>query len=87
MKQLALFVDTLRCEVDDALLVEEVMAVDGVIAVDVDLVKETIRLAYDDGKTSRDELMQFLGFFGLRPSAHPVAPALAATALAARTRA
>ena len=71
MRKLDLHVETLACEVDDAYLVEEVMAQEGVLAADVDLQAERVAISYDENLVSKASILQFLRFFGLTPA--PVA--------------
>lgn len=67
MKRLALRVDTLGCEADEHDVLDELLAHDGVLAAEIDLVRETLALAYDERKTTKTEIMDHLRFFGIAP--------------------
>ncbi|HET6406233.1 MAG TPA: hypothetical protein VFH78_16485 [Candidatus Thermoplasmatota archaeon] len=67
MKRLALRVDTLACEADETQVLDDLLAHDGVIAAEIDLVRETLSLAYDEHKTTKSEIMDHLRFFGISP--------------------
>jgi len=72
MKRLALRVDTLACEADDSTVLDDLLAHDGVIAAEIDLVKEKLSVAYDERRTTKTALLDHLRFFGI--VAAPVAP-------------
>ena len=65
MKRLSLHVDTLGCEADEAAVLDDLLAHDGVLAAELDLTRETLALAYDDARTSKAALMDHLRFFGI----------------------
>lgn len=67
MKRLALRVETMTCEADEADVLDELLAHEGVLAAELDLERETLDLAYDEGKTTRAALLDHLRFFGLAP--------------------
>jgi copper chaperone CopZ len=67
MKKLALHVDTVRCEADETDVLDELLAHEGVLAAEIDLRKETLRLSYDERKTTKSALLDHLRFFGLAP--------------------
>lgn len=71
MKRLAIHVDTLGCEADETVVLDDLLAHEGVLAAELDLVRETISVAYDESKTTKTELLDHLRFFGL--VARPVA--------------
>ena len=73
MKRLALRVETMTCEADEAEVLDELLAHDGVLAAELDLDRETLDLAYDEGKTTRAALMDHLRFFGLAPRVETLA--------------
>ena len=73
MKRLALRVDTLACEADETQVLDDLLAHDGVIAAELDLVRETLSLAYDETRTTKSELLDHLRFFGLAPITEKVA--------------
>lgn len=75
MKRLALRVDTIACEADETTVLDDLLAHDGVIAAELDLVRETLSLAYDEQKTTKSELLDHLRFFGLAPVIEKVARA------------
>lgn len=65
MKKLALRVDTIACEADDATVLDDLLAHDGVIAAEIDLQREMLSVAYDEQKTTKTALLDHLRFFGL----------------------
>ena len=65
MKRLALRVDTLACEADDSTVLDDLLAHEGVIAAEIDLVQERLSVAYDESKTTKAALMDHLRFFGI----------------------
>jgi hypothetical protein len=67
MKRLAIRVDTLACEADETTVLDDLLAHEGVIAAELDLLRETLSLAYDEKKTTKTALMDHLRFFGLSP--------------------
>ena len=75
MKRLALRVDTIACEADETTVLDDLLAHDGVIAAELDLVRETLSLAYDEQKTTKSALLDHLRFFGLSPVIEKVARA------------
>ena len=75
MKRLALRVDTIACEADETTVLDDLLAHDGVIAAEIDLVRETLSLAYDEQKTTKSALLDHLRFFGLSPVIEKVARA------------
>ena len=72
MKKLALRVDTLSCEADEHDVLDELLAHDGVLAAEIDLERETLRLAYDEEKTTKSALLDHIRFFGLAPRGESV---------------
>ena len=73
MKRLALRVDTLGCEADETVVLDDILAHDGVIAAQLDLQRETLDLAYDERKTTKAALLDHLRFFGIAPRAEALA--------------
>jgi len=67
MKQMSLRVDTLSCEADESIVLDELLAHDGVLAAEIDLQRETLALAYEERKTTKSALLDHLRFFGLAP--------------------
>lgn len=67
MKRLALHVDTLGCEADESVVIDDLLAHDGVLAAEIDLVQETLAVAYDERKTTKAALMDHIRFFGISP--------------------
>jgi hypothetical protein len=67
MKRLALRVDTISCEADESDVLDELLAHEGVLAAELDLREETLRLSYDEQKTTKSALLDHLRFFGLAP--------------------
>ncbi|HVL49712.1 MAG TPA: heavy metal-associated domain-containing protein [Candidatus Thermoplasmatota archaeon] len=67
MRRVALEVDTLRCEADEAAILDEVLAQEGVLAAEVDLASERVSLAFDEHVTTKAALLGHLRFFGLTP--------------------
>lgn len=65
MKRMALRVDTLSCEADESDVLDELLAHDGVLAAELDLQQETLRVSYDEHKTTKSALLDHLRFFGL----------------------
>ena len=72
MKRLALRVDTIACEADETTVLDDLLAHDGVIAAELDLVRETLSLAYDEQKTTKTALLDHLRFFGLVATPRPL---------------
>lgn len=77
MKRMSLRVDTLSCEADESDVLDELLAHDGVLAAELDLQQETLRLSYDERKTTKTALLDHLRFFGLTARGESV-PARAA---------
>ncbi len=75
MKQVALNVETLRCEADEADVLDEILARDGVIAAEVDLRNERVSIAFDEMVVTKTELLSHLRFFGLAVRREAVARA------------
>lgn len=73
MKRLALRVDSLACEADESDVLDELLAQEGVLAAELDLREETLRVAYDEKRTTKTALLDHIRFFGLAPG-----PSLAA---------
>ena len=71
MKRLALRVDTLSCEADETIVLDELLAHEGVLAAQLDLELETLDLAYDEGRTTKAELLDHLRFFGIAAATRP----------------
>lgn len=67
MKKLALRVDTMSCEADEAVVLDELLAHEGVLAAEIDLARETLAVAYDERKTTKTALLDHIRFFGLSP--------------------
>lgn len=67
MKKLALRVDTLSCEADESVVLDELLAHEGVLAAEIDLARETLAVAYDERKTTKTALLDHIRFFGLAP--------------------
>ena len=65
MKRLAIHVDTLGCEADESLVLDDLLAHEGVLAAEIDLARETLAVAYDEHKTTKTALLEHLRFFGL----------------------
>lgn len=65
MKQIALDVDTLRCEADEADVLDELLAHHGVLAAEIDFPNERVHIAYDEAVVTKGELLGHLRFFGL----------------------
>jgi hypothetical protein len=65
MKRLAIHVDTLGCEADETLVLDDLLAHDGVLAAEIELSRETLAVAYDERKTTKAALLDHLRFFGL----------------------
>lgn len=72
MKKLALTVETITCEADEGVVLDELLAHDGVLAAEIDLARETLAVSYDERKTTKAELLDHLRFFGLTPRAATV---------------
>ena len=72
MKRMSLRVDTLSCEADESVVLDELLAHDGVLAAEIDLQQETLRLAYDEQKTTKTALIDHLRFFGLTARGEPL---------------
>ncbi len=68
MKQMSLHVDTLSCEADESVVLDDLLAHDGVLAAELDLQQEMLRLSYDERKTSKSALIDHIRFFGLSPA-------------------
>lgn len=73
MKRLALRVETLSCEADETVVLDELLAHEGVLAAQIDLQQETLDLAYDERRTSKAALIDHLRFFGITPLREAVA--------------
>ncbi|MHB8604444.1 MAG: hypothetical protein ACYDCK_04245 [Thermoplasmatota archaeon] len=73
MKRFSLAVETLRLEADESIVVDEMLAQDGVLACELDLANERVALAYDEDVTSKGDLLNTLRFFGLTPRAEVAA--------------
>ena len=73
MKRLALRVDTLACEADESTVLDDLLAHEGVIAAEIDLSRETLSVAYDEGRTTKTALLDHLRFFGLVAVPTPMA--------------
>ena len=67
MKRLNLRVDTLGCEADESVVLDDLLAHDGVIAAEIDLASETLAVSYDERRTTKSELLDHLRFFGIAP--------------------
>jgi len=65
MKRIALHVDTLGCEADESVVLDDLLAHDGVLAAEIDLARETLAVSYDERKTTKSALMDHLRFFGI----------------------
>lgn len=65
MKQMALNVETLRCEADEADVLDDLLARDGVIAAEIDFRNERVSIAYDEALVTKSELLVWLRYFGL----------------------
>lgn len=65
LERVALDVDTIRCEADEDAVVDALLARDGVVDAEVDLLNERVRLRFDPGVTTRDSLVDALTFFGI----------------------
>ena len=65
MKRLAIHGDTLGCEADESLVLDDLLAHEGVLAAEIDLARETLAVAYDERKTTKAALLDHLRFFGL----------------------
>ncbi len=65
MKRMALQVDTLGCEADESVVLDELLATDGVLAAEIDFDQETLSVAYDEHATSKAALLDVLRFFGI----------------------
>lgn len=75
MKRLALHVDTLSCEADETVVLDELLAHEGVLAAQIDMQRETLDVAYDERKTSKAALLDHLRFFGIAPVSEALARA------------
>lgn len=67
MKRLALHVDTLGCEADESIVLDDLLAHEGVLAAEINLERETLAVAYDERKTTKTALLDHLRFFGIAP--------------------
>jgi copper chaperone CopZ len=67
MKRLNLRVDTLGCEADETVVLDDLLAHDGVIAAEIDLATETLAVSYDERRTTKSALLDHLRFFGIAP--------------------
>jgi copper chaperone CopZ len=67
MKRLAIHVDTLGCEADESVVLDDLLAHDGVLAAEIDLARDTLSVAYDERKTTKSALLDHLRFFGIAP--------------------
>lgn len=67
MKRLALHVDTLGCEADESVVIDDLLAHEGVLAAEIDLDQETLAVAYDERRTTKAALMDHIRFFGISP--------------------
>lgn len=65
MKRVALDVETLRCEADEAEVLDELLSREGIIAAEVDLENERVSVAFDDALTTKLDVINSLRFFGL----------------------
>lgn len=73
MKRLQLAIDTLACEAAEDVVLDELLARDGILAAQLDLEHESLSVAYDEKLTTKSEVVDFLRFFGIQPVARPVA--------------
>ena len=67
MKRLQLHVDTLGCEADESVVLDDLLAHEGVLAAAIDLARETLAVAYDEQRTTKSALLDHLRFFGIAP--------------------
>ena len=67
MKRLALRVETLGCEADETVVLDDLLAHEGVLACEIDLARETLSVAYDERRTTKTALLDHLRFFGIAP--------------------
>ena len=67
MKRIALHVDTLGCEADETVVLDDLLAHEGVLAAEIDLARETLSVAYDERRTTKSALLDHLRFFGIAP--------------------
>lgn len=65
MKRISLHVETLGCEADETQVLDDLLAHEGVLTAEIDLIQETLALAYDEHKTSKAALLDHLRFFGI----------------------
>ncbi|GEM_PF-6413805 len=65
MKRLAIHVDTLGCEADESVVLDDLLAHEGVLAAEIDLARDTLSVAYDERKTTKSALLDHLRFFGI----------------------
>ncbi len=74
MKRLAFRVETLRCEANEADVLDDLLAHEGVIAAELNFDDEMVAVSYDAGKTTKAALIDHLRFFGIvQAAATPVA--------------
>lgn len=65
MKRVQLAIDTLACEADEAVVLDELLAQDGVVAAEIDLENDRLAVSYDEKLTSKTAVVDFLRFFGI----------------------
>ena len=65
MKRIQLAIDTLACEADEAAVLDELLAQEGVLAAELDLENERLAVAFDEKRTSKTAVVDHLRFFGI----------------------
>ncbi len=73
MKRVQLAIDTLACEADESIVLDELLAQEGVLAAELDFEAERLSVAYDEKVTTKSAVVDFLRFFGIAPVTRPLA--------------